>query len=304
MIPTYGQEAFIARAVQSALDQDYEHFEVVVSDDGSPDGTKEAVRPFLRDPRVRYHRNETNFGRVGNYRKTLYERVSGDFAVNLDGDDYYIEPTFLSRAAACIAEDETLVLVQAGKRAAGSHRDGQLSVPEKDETITGTEAFFSKRCIGLAHMAAVYDRKKAMEIGFYTKDILSSDKESLLRLVLHGRVRLLPIIAGEWRLHGGNASQGKTGDMLLANLQAVLSPAEAAVVAGVDEKRIDAWRKAGVEHEIVGYIAAGGDDLEKITDHVKAHPELLSLLSRLVLTRLGPRALHALHVLKVKAGLQ
>jgi len=39
IIPVYNGEAFIARAVDSALAQDFSDFEVIVVDDGSTDST-------------------------------------------------------------------------------------------------------------------------------------------------------------------------------------------------------------------------------------------------------------------------
>jgi glycosyltransferase involved in cell wall biosynthesis len=50
-IPTYNGEKFIARTIQSVLDQTFSNFEIIVSDDGSTDRTLEIVRSF-NDPRI------------------------------------------------------------------------------------------------------------------------------------------------------------------------------------------------------------------------------------------------------------
>jgi hypothetical protein len=50
-IPTYNGEKFIARTIQSVLDQTFSNFEIIVSDDGSTDKTLEIVRSF-NDPRI------------------------------------------------------------------------------------------------------------------------------------------------------------------------------------------------------------------------------------------------------------
>ncbi|MFM7493377.1 MAG: glycosyltransferase family 2 protein [Acidimicrobiaceae bacterium] len=50
-IPTYNGEKFIARTIQSVLDQTFPNFEIIVSDDGSTDKTLEIVRSF-NDPRI------------------------------------------------------------------------------------------------------------------------------------------------------------------------------------------------------------------------------------------------------------
>ena len=47
IIPTYNQDKYIVRAIQSALSQDYPNLEVIISDDNSGDGTKEVVEEYL-----------------------------------------------------------------------------------------------------------------------------------------------------------------------------------------------------------------------------------------------------------------
>lgn len=37
-------------------------------------------------------------GRVRNYHNILYTHATGDWVVNLDGDDYYVDKTFISTA--------------------------------------------------------------------------------------------------------------------------------------------------------------------------------------------------------------
>jgi len=46
VIPCYNAEAYVAEAIQSALDQTYSHTEVIVVDDGSTDGSVDVIRSF------------------------------------------------------------------------------------------------------------------------------------------------------------------------------------------------------------------------------------------------------------------
>lgn len=85
VIPAYNGEAFIAEAIQSALDQSYRDLEVIVVDDGSADGTERIVRAF-RHPVIYYRQKNRGAGAA----RTLgVERASGEWIAFLDADDVW-----------------------------------------------------------------------------------------------------------------------------------------------------------------------------------------------------------------------
>src|SRR4029077_14367786 len=51
VIPSYNHAAYVAEAIRSALDQSLGDLEVVVTDDGSRDGTPDVIRR-IGDPRI------------------------------------------------------------------------------------------------------------------------------------------------------------------------------------------------------------------------------------------------------------
>jgi glycosyltransferase involved in cell wall biosynthesis len=91
-ITTYNRAGFVAAAVESALAQTYADYEVLLVDDGSTDGTEDALRKYKR--RVRYHRQE-NHGRAA-ARNTALDLASGDYIAFLDSDDLWL-PDKLAR---------------------------------------------------------------------------------------------------------------------------------------------------------------------------------------------------------------
>jgi len=87
---TYNQEAFVKEALQSLLDQDYDNLEIVVSDDGSKDGTWAVVealaKTYVGSKKINLNRNPANLGIVANYAKA-FSLTSGDVIFSAAGDD-------------------------------------------------------------------------------------------------------------------------------------------------------------------------------------------------------------------------
>jgi glycosyltransferase involved in cell wall biosynthesis len=104
LIPTYNRADYLEEAIESVLEQDYGNFELIVSDNGSTDGTEERVKKYLTDSRARYFRNERNLGSGANYRKLLYEHAAGHLGHFLTDDDYFIDRQHLSKAVRLIQE--------------------------------------------------------------------------------------------------------------------------------------------------------------------------------------------------------
>ena len=230
MIPTYNQEKYIDRAIKSALSQNYENIEIVVSDDCSNDNTDKIVKKYLNNGNIHYFRNETNLGRVGNYHKTLYERAKGDYVLNLDGDDELIDNSFISDSIELLRKFEFIPnLVVACKK---TNNEEELKynlhqIKEEFQSIRGGDFV-----LGLlykykfSHLTTLYVREKALDLNFYRSGIISSDMESLLRLALRGDVLLYNKVVGQWHYVGNNESQTVDIDKSIQNLDWITSVAK------------------------------------------------------------------------------
>jgi glycosyltransferase involved in cell wall biosynthesis len=86
--PTYNRGAFIGQAIRSVLDQTYDHFELLVVDDGSVDDTSTVIEPFLRDERIRYWRQE-NQGQ-SRARNAALAQARGEYIAFLDSDNEWL----------------------------------------------------------------------------------------------------------------------------------------------------------------------------------------------------------------------
>ena len=52
----YNNEKFIGETIDSVLNQTYNDYEIIVVDDGSEDGTRDALLPYMQ--KIRYHYKE------------------------------------------------------------------------------------------------------------------------------------------------------------------------------------------------------------------------------------------------------
>ena len=87
IIPAYNTEAYIAKAIDSALCQTLSNIEVIVVDDCSTDNTVAIVQDF-DDPRVKLIRNAQNLG-AGGARNKAIAAAQGKWIAVLDSDDWY-----------------------------------------------------------------------------------------------------------------------------------------------------------------------------------------------------------------------
>jgi glycosyltransferase involved in cell wall biosynthesis len=243
LIPTYNQEGFIERAIASALAQDYPDLEVIVSDDASTDTTGERARAWCGDPRFHYHRNPARLGHTGNYRRLLGEYARGDWALMLDGDDHLLDPAFIRRALAAIDAhpDRRIVFAQAGQRVLPADGDPTAAVDVlppiagEAQLVTGGDylALLARGPNFFSHLGTLYDRRAALELGFYTAPISASDQDSLLRLALEGEVLLLHMVAGCWVRHEGNISDHVPLAEIGANVRVLRDAARAGARRGL-----------------------------------------------------------------------
>ncbi len=88
IIITYNQIHFIDDTLKSAIEQDYENLEVVVTDDGSTDGTAKVIEDYAkRFPlRVKAETGGPNLGITGNSNRGL-RHCTGEFVALQGGDD-------------------------------------------------------------------------------------------------------------------------------------------------------------------------------------------------------------------------
>ncbi|HEV7717676.1 MAG TPA: glycosyltransferase family 2 protein [Arsenicitalea sp.] len=99
VIPTHNRPHLLPRSVNSTLVQDYDHFEIIVVDEGSRVPASQSLAD-VRDSRLRLFRNDTARG-VSVARNSAIAAAKGDWIVFLDDDDELL-PGYLQAIAKAI----------------------------------------------------------------------------------------------------------------------------------------------------------------------------------------------------------
>ena len=227
-IPTYNQAAYIEKAVQSALAQTYPFIEVIVADDCSDDNTSVLMEKYKTDSRVTYKKYDRKLGRVGNYNNLLYNLSSGNWYINVDGDDYLKDENFITKAVEMILTNINIVAVVADCERYDEKNNTAIvytSNYNDRQVVNGVDFLnaIAERKAQTTHLTTLYNRQKAIEIDFYRLNILSSDFESIYRLFLHGSAIYLKTIAGVWRKHENNTVLLKSNNDSVKNFILPLS---------------------------------------------------------------------------------
>lgn len=99
VVASYNRRQLVGRTLASALNQSLQDLEVVVSDDGSTDGTRQILEG-ISDPRLRVHFHSANVGVWANW-ATALRMARGRYVIFL-GDDDALVPDFASQLASCL----------------------------------------------------------------------------------------------------------------------------------------------------------------------------------------------------------
>ncbi|MBU6175497.1 MAG: glycosyltransferase family 2 protein, partial [Planctomycetes bacterium] len=202
-------EAFIREAVESVVSQDFQHWEMIVVDDGSSDRTKEIVREFVaRDSRIRLIENQ--HGGVSTARNTGIELAKYEWIALLDADDVFL-PGKLRTQLEAASKDPEVVLW--GTYAYNIGESGKVYDMAQDGP-TNRKAFELLRKKGavvmLKNSSTLFRRELALKLGgFDSRYDSSEDTELWNRMAEYGPVSVIPKPLILYRFHPQSLSVRK-----------------------------------------------------------------------------------------------
>jgi hypothetical protein len=127
------------------------------------------------------------------------------------------------------------------------------AAPELPEIMPGINLFLKYPLLpeGMPHIGSLYQRRVAIRSDVQSEDIITSDSESLLRVILHGQVGFINRIAGCWVEHQANESGKLNFQKRWSSLRMAEGPSEYLRSLNiVKTSQIDNWKKIMLERLI------------------------------------------------------
>lgn len=190
IVPVYKVEKYIAKCIQSLLDQTYKNFEAIIVDDGSPDDSIQIAKALVGDdPRFIFLEKEN--GGLSSARNFGLDYVTGDYIAFLDSDDYFIQDC-LNKAMIEFERNSKIDIVLFGT----------LWVSEKGEILqkttsdiikynTSKDILLYENSIEQMVWNKVYHRDVFVDERF-CEGIIYEDTEIIPRLLLNKNLSCLP----------------------------------------------------------------------------------------------------------------
>jgi glycosyltransferase involved in cell wall biosynthesis len=209
IITNYNRAHCIAKSIESALVQDYPNLEIIISDNCSTDNSNDIIAKYTNDARIKYYRNETNIGMLGNFRICFEERALGEFITIVNSDDEYINPNFISQTINLVKQYDNIVLVKAGilinteEYRVINRYDNYLEYYSLVDFLLkfNFEVDFSWGGILL-------NRKIVNSLEIFKENIIAADYIANLFMLLKGNLAFCNSISYKFNVHSKNATLG------------------------------------------------------------------------------------------------
>jgi glycosyltransferase involved in cell wall biosynthesis len=240
VVMAYNQDAFIREAVSAAFAQDHDDLEIVLTDDGSTDGTFQIMEAMAQDyagpHRVFLNRNDPNRGLIGHVNQ-LFSLATSDWVIYAAGDDIS-EPDRASRVAAIIGRESPLLV---HSNVTDLDESGAPKLRQRDRTRHATLEAKSLPELACATSHAIgasccWHRDLFDRFGPITETGLFEDQVLLFRARLLGKVAYLDERLVQYRRRIGLSASGRDGPEKVERSIAVLRQREADVLKVAPER--------------------------------------------------------------------
>ncbi|MDO5555879.1 MAG: glycosyltransferase [Clostridia bacterium] len=215
IIPVYNSGKYIAKCLDSVLEQTYKDFEIIIINDGSTDNSKEIIIQYeMKYSNILKYIEQKNIGvaKTRNYGITI---ASGKYIMFIDNDDF-INKDYIETFVRLIEKDNLDVVIGGYKR---SNENGKIL---KSLKLKNTE--WSKLMI-LAPWAKIYKKEYLIEkdISFLDNNIGEDVYFNLQALMLSNKILITDYIGYNWFFNTKSVSNTKQKNLKNLNVLYLLN---------------------------------------------------------------------------------
>ena len=212
VIASYNHERYVHRAISSVLEQTFQDFEVVVTDDGSSDRTVEEVQR-ISDGRVSLRVLPSNYGACVAMNESI-KRAKGKYIAVLNSDDAFL-PAKLEKQVRFLEANPEVAAVFAypdfidengnALREEHTYYRGIFRVGNRTREQWLRRLFIQGNCF--CHPSLLIRRSCYREIGLYDPTLAQlPDMEMWVRLLARYRIHILEESLLEFRISSGETN--------------------------------------------------------------------------------------------------
>jgi len=210
-LPVYNGEKFLKRTLDCLLNQSFNNFELIISDDGSSDNTREICLKYAEmDPRIKYFRQFENFGMpVKNFRFAL-SKASAEYCVFVSHDDDW-NVNFIEKMVEILDGDKECSLAFSDYKIFNLQGAGELLIGVSSSTANSAYTRYLSRIV---------DIQPALIFGMFRRDMVNEEDLGCydffevnfgLLMSLRGKIRVANGYLMSWGIDGERISYSITG---------------------------------------------------------------------------------------------
>ena len=110
VVPVYNTENFLARCLDSLIQQSYKNLEIIAVDDGSTDNSAKILEEYkVRDARIKVFHKINNGGGATSAVSFGVKQANGDYVAFVDSDDY-VDKDFILNFCSNIGDADVLAM--------------------------------------------------------------------------------------------------------------------------------------------------------------------------------------------------
>ncbi|MFH1772970.1 MAG: glycosyltransferase family 2 protein [Patescibacteria group bacterium] len=214
-IPAYNRQEYLKNAIKSVLEQTFDNFELIISDDYSPTDLRLVVSEY-KDKRIKYFRQKNNLGFIKNWNFCL-NQCSGEYIKIMGDDDILLNDCIENQLAGFLNKNvglvysNLLIINENDLNVDEINNKNIYKLFDSDKIINGSnfikKYFLGELKVGLP-TAALFRRDIIKKIGLFDENIgCPADIDMWLRIMTLFDFYYSDKIAIKCRIHTENLSK-------------------------------------------------------------------------------------------------